>query len=87
MKSRKAKRARPRLSRSVLEKLTADLAQRIGRQLTVAESIAKVAAPTGETLVGSVPMLTVIGVALNGHLQEMRQIELFAGLIRDRVQS
>jgi len=71
----------------MLEKLIADLAQRIGRQLTVAESITKVAAPTGDTLVGSVPMLTVIGVALGEHTREMQHIESFAMRICERVQS
>ncbi len=87
MKSRKAKRALPRLSRSMLEKLITDLAQRIGRQLTVAESIMKVAAPTEDTLVDSMPMLTVIELALGEHLREMQHIDSFARIIRERMQS
>jgi len=87
MKSRKTKPTRSRLSRSLLEKVIVDLAQRLDHQVTIAESIIKVAAPTGDTLVGSVPILTVIQLALGEHLRELQHIESFARIICERVQS
>ena len=79
MKSRKAKNIRPRrLSRSVLEEALVNLTGRVGRQISLAECIAKVAVPTGDTTVAAVPMLTTIQLALEGLLREMREIHSLA---------
>jgi hypothetical protein len=64
----------PSPSRSLREKLVADLVQRIGRQIEVANAIAKMIGPKGEDLVASVPKLTVLELALDMHVGGLHDI-------------
>ena len=87
--ARKLKRAAkadpPRhLPRSTLEQTIATLVQRLRRQAEIANAIALVACPKGDDLVGSVPKLTVLEVALLSHANDMRQIRDFAMLFDRR---
>jgi hypothetical protein len=80
----KAKPATRRLGRSLLNNLIVDLVQRIDRHVAIADAIAKEAGPKGHDLVGAVPKLTMIELAMDQHLRGMRDIRAFAELIRDR---
>lgn len=76
----KRTRAR-RLSRFTLDKCHAEILGRIQRQVDIAESIKWVAAPTGNTMVGAVPMLRVLEIALNEHLRALEQVRDLAELL------
>jgi hypothetical protein len=86
MIARKKKQAPPRrLSRRVLAQMLADLCGRLKEQVEVAEAIAKVAAPTDQTISGAWPMLKVIEIAAIAHESDLRQAHEFAKLFCDKV--
>jgi hypothetical protein len=78
----------PRLSRALLEKSVADLEGRIGTLLedanAIASAIAKVAAPTGQTLVSEWPMRRVIEIAMDVHVGGLSNLLGFAKIINRR---
>jgi hypothetical protein len=74
----------PRLSRALLEKSVADLVGRIDTLLEDANAIAKVAAPTGQTLACESPMRRVIEIAMDVHVYGLRNLLGFAKIINRR---
>ena len=80
--SQRASKETPRrLSRSTLKKLLQDLCGRLDKQVEIAEAIMKVAKPTGETLVGALPMLRVIELVAAVHLSELQRARDLARVI------
>ena len=78
----KAHRPRPP-SRAHLAELLKDLCERLGRQVEIAEALAKASAPTGETLMAAFPMLKVIELAADSHATSLRSVRLFAGIVHE----
>jgi hypothetical protein len=65
--------------------MLADLCGRLDAQVEVAEAIAKVSKPNGETIMAAWPMLKVINLAATSHEHDLRQAHEFAKLFSDKV--
>ena len=46
----------------------------LDRELAIVSAIQQTAMPTGKTLAGAVPLLKVLGLAIDGHRRALQQI-------------
>jgi hypothetical protein len=84
-KQRPSKKNPRRMPRSMIEKMLTDLCERLKQQVNIAEAIANVATPTGETLWGAYPMLKVIELAAKANASDLQQAAEFAKIINGMV--
>ena len=86
MKTRKAKAARkPRIDRAMMKIRIRDLAERVASQAAAVKCLIEATAPPGNTLVGSMPVLVTILLALKGHRHDLLQTENAVNLMLEEV--
>jgi hypothetical protein len=89
MKTRKAKRApsraRPIISRKLLQEMLTDLENRTKHQALIAKSLVALVEPNDQTKHEEYMIRTAIGQALEKHAEGMRDLSGFAEIIcKDR---